>query len=51
MSEEINKNNYPIIIIEENNDGYNYHYINMLVNIINNELSLNTLNSSSKKYN
>ena len=51
MTEEINKNNYPIIIIEDNNNGYYFHYINMLVNVINSELSLNTLNSASKNIN
>ena len=40
MTEEINKNNYPIII-EDNNNGYYNHYINILVNVINSELSLN----------
>ena len=40
LTEEINKNNYPIII-EDNNNGYYNHYINILVNVINSELSLN----------
>ena len=51
MNEKINTNNYPIIVIEDNDNGYFFYNIFKLLNVINSELSLNTLNIAQKNVN
>ena len=51
MSKKIHKNKYPIVIIEDFNSGgiLLYHYA--LINLINPELSLNSINIAEKVHN
>ncbi len=48
MHEKISRNNYPIVIIEDFNAGGVFSYVFFLLNAINPELSLNSLNIAMK---
>ena len=48
IHEKINRNNYPIVIIEDYNGGGNPINVFFLLNAINPELSLNSLNTADK---
>ena len=48
MHEKISRNNYPIVIIEDFNGGGVFGYVFFLLNAINPELSLNSINIAMK---
>ena len=48
MHEKIRRNNYPIVIIEDFNGGGVFGYVFFLLNAINPELSLNSINIAMK---
>ena len=51
MAQQINQNNYPIIIIDDIAITNHYLYTIMMLNVINSELSFNILNEAEKNIN